>query len=158
MLFKKKVSIAEYCGAYLNKLFSIDWDGDLERLRDACNDPALSGIEKALFHDHLKAIVIQLLLIAIAKNCDPEISSDARIYAETYLKHHNGLHIYEIGRKYVAAFDSAHVDGIGGVVGFFSSHLADSNLRKTTVTHLETEFHKEYNAHVEAFKGFRLTP
>jgi hypothetical protein len=99
MFFKKKLDVDEYCAASLNALFSPDREKVWEQLRKSCNDPALLSVDNAVYTSHIRAIMIELVLIAITKNCSWDIGSVARVYAITYFKDHSATQIEEIGRS-----------------------------------------------------------
>ncbi len=50
--------------------------------------------------NHIRAIMVELVLIAITKNCNMNIGSDARFFTITYLKDHCTTQIEEIARAY----------------------------------------------------------
>ncbi len=90
----------EYCAASFNALFSPEREKVWERLRQACNDPVLSAIDRMVYMNHIRAIMVELVLIAITKNCNMNIGSDARFFTITYLKDHCTTQIEEIARAY----------------------------------------------------------
>ena len=87
-----------------------------EQLRQACNDPALSRIDKTAYIDHIRAIMAELVLIAITKNCNMDIGGDARFFTMTYFKDHGATHVEEIERTYNQAFGATPGDGVAGMV------------------------------------------
>jgi hypothetical protein len=97
MFFKRKMDVKNYCAASLQALFSADRERVWEQLRQACNDPALSAIDGVAYINHVRAIMVELVLIAITKNFNMDIGFDARFFVMSYLKDHGTFHIEEIG-------------------------------------------------------------
>lgn len=86
----------EYCATSLDALFSVERKKVWEQLRQACNDPALSKIDRADYINHVRAIMVELVLIAIAKNFNMDIGIDARFFVTSYFNKHSASHIEEI--------------------------------------------------------------
>jgi hypothetical protein len=86
MLFKRKIDVTEYCEGNLKALLSPERDAAYESLRKQCDDPSLTAVDQKLYFDHLRAVVIQLLQIAITRNSSVEISGDAHFFVAKYLK------------------------------------------------------------------------
>src|ERR1039457_683099 len=107
MFFKKKVSVEDYCTGNFAALFSREREETWEALRQACNDSELSAVEAQLYYDHLRAVFIQLMSIAVAKSCSMDASSDAHVFVMMYLKRHNHSEIDEIAKGYNQAFASS---------------------------------------------------
>lgn len=157
MFFRKKVDVDEYCAASLNALFSPDREKVWEQLRQACNDSALSAIDRTTYINHIRAIMVELVLIAIAKNCNMDIGSDARFFTMTYCEEHGATHVEEIGRTYNQAFAATAGDGVAGIVGSFSDQLTDGKLRQETMQRLHAEFYAVLRPLSEEFKSIKLT-
>ena len=98
MFFKKKIDVQEYCAGSLAALFSPDREKVWEQLRQVCNDPALSGIDRTTYIKHIRAIMIELLLIAITKTFSMDIGSDARVSTMMYFNAHGATDIEDIER------------------------------------------------------------
>ena len=67
MFFKKKITVESFCSDYLKTLFLPDIDLVYEQLRDECADPALSAADHNLYLDHIRAVIIELMEIAITR-------------------------------------------------------------------------------------------
>ena len=65
MFFRKKVDVDDYCVASLNALFAPDREKVWEQLRHECKDPAISEIDRTAYINHIRAIMVELILIAI---------------------------------------------------------------------------------------------
>lgn len=157
MFFRKKVDVDEYCAASLNALFSPEREKVWEQLRQTCNDPALSAIDRTAYINHIRAIMVELVLIAITKNCCMDIGSDARFFTMTYFKDHGATHVEEIGRTYNQAFGATGGDDVAGMVGSFSDQLTDGRLRQDTMQRLHAEFYAVLRPLFEEFKSIKLT-
>jgi hypothetical protein len=154
MFFKKKMAVDDYCEACLKALFEPDREKVWEQFRQACNDPALSGIDKTAYMEHMRAIMIELVLISITKTFNLHISSDAGFFVMFYLKDNNATQIHEIGRTYNQVFGGTPQDGVAGIVQSFSQQLADGQLRQD---HLHIELYSVLNSLYNDFKSIKLT-
>ncbi len=157
MFFRKKMDVDEYCAASLNALFSAEREKVWEQLRQVCNDPALSEIDRAAYINHVRAIMVELVLIAITKNFNMDIGSDARFFVMSYFKDHGASHIEEIGRTYNQVFGATPGDGVAGIVTSFSDQLADGRLRQDTMQRLHVEFYAVLKSLFDDFKSIKLT-
>ena len=157
MLFKKKVDIDEYGAASLNALFSPEREKVWEQLRQACNDPALSAIDRTVYINHIRAIMVELVLIAITKNCGMDIGSDAQVFTMIYFKDHGATHIEQIGSTYDQVFGATPGDGVLGMVHLFSDQLTEGKLRQDTMQRLHAEFYAVLRPLFEEFKNIKLT-
>ena len=157
MLFRKKTDVDQYCAGSLNALFSPEREHVWEQLRHACDDPALSAIERTTYLNHIRAIMVELVLIAITKNFDMDIGSDARFFAMTYFKDHGASHIEEIGRTYNQAFGATPGDGVAGMVTSFSDRLSGGRLKQDTMERLHGEFYAVLRSLFDDFKSIKLT-
>lgn len=157
MFFRKKVDVDEYCAASLNALFSPEREKVWEQLRQTSNDPALSAIDRTVYINHIRAIMVELVLIAITKNCSMDIGSDARVFTWAYFKDHGATQIEEIGRIYNQAFGATAGDGVAGIVGSFSDELTGGKLQQDTMQCLHAEFYAVLRSLFEEFKSIKLT-
>src|SRR5436853_6087513 len=119
MLFKRKIDVEDYCAASLEALFTPEREKAWEQLRQVCNDPAFSRIEKTTYFNHLRAIMIELVLIAITKNSTMDVGADARFFVMFFLKDHGVSHIEDIISMYNGVFGSTPQDGVAGIVASF---------------------------------------
>ncbi len=156
MFFRKKMDVDHYCEGSLNALFSQEREKVWEQLRQACNDPALSGIDKTVYINHIRAIMVELVLIGIAKNFNMDIGIDARLFAMTYLKDHGACHVADIGGTYNQVFGSTPYDGIAGMVALFSNQLTDGRLRQGTMQRMHVEFYAVLRSLFTDFKSIKL--
>ena len=157
MFFRKKMDVDEYCAATLNSLFSSEREEVWEQLRQACNDQALSDIDSADYINHVRAIMIELVLIAITKNFNFDIGSDARVFAMCFFKDHDASHIEAIERTYNQVFGATPGDGVAGIVSSFSDQLAAGRLRQDTMKRLHSEFYAVLQSLYDDFKSIKLT-
>jgi len=157
MFFRKKVDVDEYCAASLKALFSAEREKVWEQFRQACNDPALSAIDRTVYINHIRAIMVEIVLIAITKNYNMDIGSDARFFTMMYFKDHGATHVEGIGRTYNRAFGATASDGVVGMIASFSEQLADGRLRQDTTQRLHAEFYAVLRPLFEEFKAIKLT-
>ncbi len=157
MFFKKKLDVDDYCASSLNALFSAEREKAWEQLRQACNDPALLAIERATYINHVRAIMVELVLIAIAKNFNMSIGSDARFFVFRYLDDHGASQIDGIEQTYNQVFGSTPGDGVTGIVTSFSDQLANGRLRQDTMQRLHAEFYAVMRSCFDDFKSIKLT-
>jgi hypothetical protein len=90
MFFKRKISVQDYCSGTLDALFSRDRETVYEQLRQLCADLVLSAVDQNTYFNHIRAIKMQLVLIAINKTYGLSartirISSDAGVCVMKYL-------------------------------------------------------------------------
>lgn len=157
MLFRKKQDVDDYCTASLKVLFSADREKLWDQLRLACSDPALSEAVKRDYFDHIRAVMIELVLIAITKNSSMEVGFDAHVFVEAYCRDHGFSHIDEIRRTYSQAFGFPGQDGVASMVASFSRQLADGQLRKETTERHYVEFYAVLGCLLDEFKSIKLT-
>ena len=138
-------------------LFSAEQEKVWEQLRQSCNDPALLDIDRATYINHVRAIMVELVLIAIAKNFDMNIGTDARFFVMSYFNDHDASHIEEIGQTYNQAFGATRGDGVAGIVTSFSDQLVDGRLRQDTMQRLHIELYAVLKSPFDDFKAIKLT-
>jgi hypothetical protein len=156
MFFKKKLSVEDYCIMNLTPLFSKEREIAWETLRHASDDSQLVAVDSQLYTNHLRAIFIQLMLIAITKNCRMQASSDAHFFVMEYLKEHNLSEIYEISKGYNQAFGSSYTDGVRQMVLHFADRLTAGKIRAATIEQFYAEFYGILRIFFDDFKKFKL--
>ena len=107
MFFRKKMDVKDYCAARMEAICSTERERVWSQFRELSKDAALSGIESRYYFDHIRAIMIELLLIAIAKKCGGNVSEAANIFVLTYLKSHNAEHLFYMVGDYSQVFGSS---------------------------------------------------
>lgn len=158
MLFKKKVPASEYCMQNLKLLFSKEREVTWEAPRQDCNDLQLSHVDANLYYNHLRAVFIQLMLVAIAKNCNLHACSDAHVFVMMYLKERNLTEIDQMGNGYNRAFGTPGSDGVRQMVVHFVDSLTGEGLNEGTVERLYVEFYSMLKLFFDDFKSLKLTP
>jgi len=156
MLFKKKVSVEDYCTQNLVPIFSRDREVTWEVLRRACNDNSLSSVDSQLYYKHLRAVFIQLMSIGVAKNCGLDASIDAAVFVTMYLNKHNLSEIDELSKGYNQAFASSGTDGVKEMVLIFADNLSAGNMKPETIERLYGEFYGILRIFFDDFKSFKL--
>ena len=156
MLFKKKISVEDYCRSNLTPLLSKERELTWEAMRRTCNDSQLNGVEAQLYYKHLRAVFIQLMLISLAKNCNIYVSSDAHVFMMLLLKEHNLSDIDAICMEYSEAFASSTTDGVLQMVLHFSERLTASRMHEKTIETLYAEFYGILRLFFNDFKSIKL--
>ena len=98
------------------------------------------------------------MLIAVAKNCSMDASSDAHVLVMTYLKEHNLSEIDEISKGYNRAFASSVTDGVRQMVLHFADSLTAGKMQPETIEQLHGEFYGILRIFFDDFKTFKLVP
>ena len=162
MFFKKKVSVEDYCTQNFTPLFSREREATWEALRRACNDSALSAVDAQLYYDHLRAVFIQLMLIAVTKSCSMDASSDAHVFVMMYLERHDHSEIDQISKGYNQAFASSGLapnrDGVAEMVAHFADMLTSDRMQQATIERLYIEFYGILKIFFDDFRSIKLVP
>ncbi len=156
MLFKKKISVEEYCTWTLTSLFSTDREAAWESLRLSCNDPHLSAVDPDTYYKNLRAVVIDLMLIAITKNCSLDVSMDARFFVMTYLNERSLEEIELLSSDYNRAFGTIGADGVEQMALLFAYKLTSSKMSAVTTQRFLAEFYEFLRAFFDEFKSIKL--
>ena len=155
MFFKKKVPVSEYCNWTLLTVFSQEQEATWDTFRATSADPALSKIDRKAYFDNLRALFLQVMLIAVTKNSF-KTSFDALAYTSQWLKHEGKTEIAVLCDEYNAAFGTPGQDGIVRMVRYFSFTLTGSAMRKDTEQLLVAEFYEIMRAFYKEFESIRL--
>lgn len=156
MFFKKKVAIGEYCSWTLAPLFAHDRVAAWETTRQFCDDEALTAVDRGLYFAHLRAIIIELMLIAVTKNYGiGDLSSDAHVFVMTYLKERGLEEIDSLKSEYSRAFATSS-DGILQMVHLFSAKLTGSTMKQATLERFYHDFYAILRAMFDEFKSIKL--
>jgi predicted amidophosphoribosyltransferase len=156
MLFKRNVAVDEYCRQNLATLFSTDREATWEALRSACDDEPLNQASAQLYYRHLRAVFIHLMLIAVAKNCSMDASSDAHIFVMLHLKERGQSEVDEISRHYNQAFASSSTDGVAEMAQRFGDWVAAGRVKQETIQRLQAEFYTVLRLFFDDFKSIKL--
>jgi len=100
MFFKKKIPLQQYCTASIKAAFEHSDEATGETFRRSCGDSFFSAADPQLYLSHLRAVFIELMLIAIAKNCNTDTSLQAVIFVHTQIKELNCPQISELCRPF----------------------------------------------------------
>lgn len=156
MLFKKKIPFQQYCAASLKAAFEHSDEATGEAFRRMCGDSFLSAADLQLFLTHLRTLFVQLMLIAVAKNCPPDVSLQAHLFVHTHLEGLNHSEINELGHAYGKAFASSSTDGIRQMVLHFNDAVTAGQLRQETIERLYAEFYAVLMSHFKDFRSVKL--
>lgn len=156
MFFKKRIPIQEYCTASVKAAFEHTDETTGEVFRCSCGDSFLSAAEPQLYLNHLRAVFIELMLIAIAKNCNMDTSLKAVIFVHAHLKEIDCRQISELCHSYSEAFASSGTDGIRQMVLHFNEAVTAGRLGQETIERLHAEFYAVLESHFKDFKSIKL--
>ena len=156
MLFKKNVSVTDYCTGLLMPLFSQEREATWDGLRTRCNDAALNQTDKNLYYDNVRAVMFRLMQIAIAKNCHVESGVAARLFMDDYLKKHGLTEIDSLSDEYNQAFGSSDTDGVAPIVQLFAHKVTQSKMGEPTKRQFYMEFYEVWKTFFEEFKFIKL--
>jgi hypothetical protein len=161
MFFKKKITVEDFCSDYLKTLFLPDIDLVYERLRDECVDPALSAADHELYLDHIRAVIIELMNIAITKHCGSPIDTDARVFIADYLNKRGLSHIDSLSADsltgvYNQAFGTPGQDGVASIVAAFAEQVTDCQMRPETGQRFYVEFSNALKGFFDKLKTVKL--
>jgi hypothetical protein len=156
VLFKKKIPVPDYLTAKLDPLFSEDREATWERLRATCNDAALNQAEKQTYYDNLRAVMIELMSIAVTKNCSMDASIAASVFIGNYLKRRTS-EIGSLRSGYNQAFGSSAQDGVVPMVNLFAERVTHSAMSEPTKRQFYTEFYALLRVMFDEFTSIKLT-
>jgi hypothetical protein len=162
MFFKKKVTVEDFCSDYLKTLFLPEIDLVYEQLRDARVDPALSAADHKLYLDHMRAVIIELMNIAITKHCGWPIDTDAQVFIAGYLDERGLSHIDSLSSDsltsiYNQAFGIIGQDGVASIVAAFAEQVTDSQMRPETMQRFYVEFSNTLKGFFYKLKTVKVT-
>jgi hypothetical protein len=155
-LFGKKIPFRGYCTASVEAAFQHTDEATGEEFRRSCGDSFLTAADQKLYLTHLRTVFIELLLIAIAKNCPTDLSLQATIFVHTHLEEMNHPEIAELCNGYSQAFASSSSDGIRQMVLHFNDAVTGGRMRQETIEQLYAEFYAVLMSHYKDFKSVKL--
>lgn len=156
MLFKRKVPVQQYCTGSVRAAFEHSGADTAEAFKRICGDSVLNDVLPEAYAAHLRTAFIELMLIAIAKNCAIEKSLEATVFVHSHLKEINSPEIVELCHGYSEAFASSSTDGIRQMAQHFNKSVAGGRLRDETVERLNAEFYAILMSHYKDFKSIKL--
>lgn len=101
-------------------------------------------------------VMVELVLIAVAKNCSWDVSSDVRAYVVGYLNERGMNDLYALQREYNQAFGGSGTDGVTAMVDLLSEKLTDSRMSENTKQQFYVEFYAMLNVFFDDFKSMQL--
>jgi hypothetical protein len=158
MLFKRKVTVADYCHEKLTRLFSQGREATWDNLRVQCNDPHLSQADRGAYYSNLRAVMIELMQIAVAKNCHWKSCSDSHAFVGDYLEKHGLEEINSLAGEYNRAFGTPSLDGVAVMVRLFAEKLTESKMGDPARQRFLAEFYAILRGLFEEFKSVKLIP
>jgi len=157
MFFKRRISFQKYCAASIKAAFEHSDEATGEAFRRSCGDSFLNAAELQLYLDHLRAVFIELMLIAIAKNCNMDTSLQAHIFVKTHIEELGFPQINGFCHDYSQAFASSNADGIKLIVLHFNNAVTAGQMRQETLERLNAEFYAVLMSHYKDFKSIKMT-
>lgn len=158
ILFKKKLTVADYCSGKLTSLLSADREAAWEGLRSRCNDAHLNGADAKLYYDNLRAAMIELMQIAVTKNSSwtSSVSSDVRGFVQTFLQERSLREIASLVAEYNHAFGTPAPDGVVLMVDLLADKVTDARMGEPTKEQFRLEFYGVLRVLFEEFKSIKL--
>ena len=156
MLFKKRIDVEDYCSVTLKALFSPERESVFEQLRQRCADPALTAVDRKLYLDHIRAVVLQLQSVAIVKTYGSDVAFNAGLFVGRYLRDHGLSDVDSHRRVFNEAFAN-YPEGVSGMAWVFSKELSGGNMHEETMKRLYGEFCAILKCFFDEFKSIKLT-
>ena len=156
MFFKRKVTIGDYCREKLIRLFSQERETTWDDLRSRCNDTHLNQVDRKAYYDNLRAGMIQLMMIPVAKTCHWKLRFEVGEFVDDYLKKRGMTEIACLYREYNRAFGTPSPDGVALMVQLFADKLTQSRMGEPTKQQFLNEFYAILRALYEEFNSIKL--
>jgi len=156
---KKRVTYQVYCNASVEAALEHTDEATLKEFRQACSDSALNAVDSHILQNHMRALFIEMLLIAIAKSFRMEVGFPAQMFVNQKLKELNLIEVSYISSTYSHEFASPDmedlamgIDGIRNMVIHFNNVVCEGQLKQETIDRLDTELHAVLESHYRDFK------
>lgn len=163
MLFKRKIKYQSYCDASVEAALQNTDEATLKEFRQACGDIALDSADQHIYQNHLRALFIEMLLIAISKRYSFKVALPTEIFVHQKLKELNLQEVSEICTGYSQAFASPSLeeiamgtDGIRNMAQYFDKAVCEGQLKQETVGRLDAELRAVLKSHFKDFKSIKL--
>ena len=165
MFFKKRVTYQVYCTASVEAALENTDEATLKEFRQACSDSALNTADGQIFQLHMRALFIEMLLIAIAKSYRMEVGFLAQLFVEQKLKELNLGEVSDICHTYSHESASPNLadiaggtDGIRNMVIHFNNVVCGGQLKGETIDRMHAELSAVLESHFRDFKhNIKLT-
>jgi hypothetical protein len=128
------------------------WD----QLRRECGDEKISKSDRQQFFENLRAVCIELMLIAITKSGRLDASSDARVFVIQYLNARKLGRIDSLAHDYNRAFGNVGRDGIASMASLFCRTFSNAAVKDETSQRFVFEFYAMYKIFLNDFKSMKL--
>lgn len=158
MLFKKKLTVVDYCSGKLTGLLSAEREAAWEGLRSRCNDAHLNQADRKLYYDNLRAAMTELMQVAVTRSSSwtSSVSSDVRGFVQTFL-HERGLtEIASLVAEYNQAFGTPSPDGVALMVDLLADKVTQARMGEPTKEQFRLEFYGILRVLFEEFKSIKL--
>lgn len=164
MFFKKRVTYQVYCTISVEAALENTDDATLKEFQQACSDSALDAADGQIYQYHMRALFIEMLLIAISKSYRSEVAISAHMFVNQKLKELNLGEVSDICHTYSHEFASLGLadiargtDGIRNMVIHFNNVVCGGQLKLETVDRLDAELNAVLKSHFRDFKHIKLT-
>ena len=156
MLFKRRISVSEYCTTRLDLLLSPQQAKIWTSARAASPDPAFRQWDQAVFLANMRAAHLQLLGIPITRSYPFGLSMEASEFIDDYLarSEHEGLKPLVL--EYNSAFGSSPTDGVLAMAQLFGDKVGEGRLAEATIRQLWEDFYAALRSVFDDFKKVRL--
>jgi len=157
-LFKKKITIFDYCDEKFDLITSQEKEKNWIQLLEYCKDPVLDMIDKELYCENLRAVNLQLIGIGLA-NIDIDIRFEM---LELWTAFYKANKFYELDRlniEYNKAFGLSSTDGIRLMTELFFKNISNnpSEILTKTFEIYYTAFYTWLKAIFDEHKKIKLT-
>jgi len=100
--------------------------------------------------------MLELMLIAVTKQCEWSLSGDARVFVIGYLNEHGLSEIESLQAEYNRAFGRSSTDGVKQMVLLFDEKLTGTKVSAQTAQRFYVEFYAILSGFLDDFKRIRL--
>jgi hypothetical protein len=154
---RKEIVTAEaYWAPRITDILSPESDDKARRLKERHEDPAVQSADAGLWAGHLKAVRIELAAMALARNNDAAMGSEATLVLLEVMKS-RCPELVVLCDLYDRAFGDAAQDGVMLMTHIFNASVARGELRPDTLTWLRNGFNAELRDRASEWKRLRLT-
>ncbi len=156
MLFKRRLSVDEYCTTRLNLLFSPQQADLWNSARLSSPDPVFRACAADTFLANMRAVHVELMALPIAKTYPIVIGMEASDAIDRYLDRTGNGELRPLVQEYNQAFGSSPSDGILIMAQLFADRVAGGRLAQSTVRQVYEDMYVALRSLYDDFKKIRL--
>lgn len=157
MLFRRKLSVSEYCATRLDTLFSTQQTELWLQLKQSWSDRAVATAADDFYLTNLRAAHIEVLSMAVAKKyADIYMSLEMEKSITIFLDNHHQSAIKDLLPLYNRALASLPSDGILGIAQFFAAQVCHNNCSQDTVLAFAAQLYAALESIRQDFKFIKL--